>query len=231
MEERISDLPKVTQPDSCRVKWMVGSLRKHSEAQTLSRLLPSVAQGVEVALGRGVPIVPPPGPIFCPICLQVGDGGVGHLQPELWEAGGADPGRAVPAAPLQRYPQGHASQGLPWGPARGPSALLPCALSSPVADRSLVPGELSSEDGRDWPNSHLLWKVKDEVGLGRGAVERSGAPCRWRISGLISLPTSDLIFLKTKSSSSCVCWAMFWAQPLYSFTFFFDLHSELGDMG
>ena len=25
---------------------------------------------------------------FLPVCLQVGDGGVGHLQPELWEARG-----------------------------------------------------------------------------------------------------------------------------------------------
>ena len=54
---------------------------------------------------------------FLPVCLQVGDGGVGRLQPELWEAWGADSGGAVPAAPHQRYSQGHAGQGLPRGAA------------------------------------------------------------------------------------------------------------------
>lgn len=77
---------------------------------------------------------------------------MGHLQPELWEAGGADSGGTVPAVPLQWDLQGHACQGLPRGPTRGPAALPPSALPSPVADRSLVSGELSSEGGRDWAN-------------------------------------------------------------------------------
>lgn len=113
-QEGMNDLPRATQPGSCRAGQIVVLAPKHSEAQTYS-LAPGSGSGGGTDPGRKSPVVPPP--LHFLLCLQVGDGGVGHLQPELWEAGGADSGGAVPAAPLQHYPQGHASQGLPWGPA------------------------------------------------------------------------------------------------------------------
>lgn len=140
---------------------------------------------------------------FCPVCLQVGDGGVEHLQPELWEAGGADSSSAVPAAPLQRYPQGHARQSLPWGPAGGPAALPPSALPSPVADGCLVPGELSSEGGGAGPMGHLLWGVREEAGLDAELLKDLVLP-EGQSFWMTFPPLHDLVFLKTEWNSSHV---------------------------
>lgn len=81
-------------------------------------------------------------------------------------------------------------------------------MSSPVADWSLVPGEFSSEGARGWAKGHLLWEVREEAILGGGIAESFGAPYRQSVSGLISVPTSNLIFLKTKSNVSHICWTM-----------------------